>query len=251
MVRPQERPQKRKKVEAPLPEELSDDDDSSIDPEPEPPRPRKKKKINGWDARDPAVLGSGVDYTDAELEGMLAFCCHKCNCSSSKQRRIPANDRYCGADDTTLWHRRCCHDVFHTPDVGDGDEWLPPYDRAYEQARRELEDAGPHPKPAIKNIVTERGVWEKYKNSKSLESELYNDDGKERENLGLQCAFHKNCSSHHSFFSSFLQDPGNLLNINEAYRINEKWFHELAKEAIANGRQGLYRKPATVMVRNS
>jgi hypothetical protein len=199
-MRPQERPRKKPKVDAPLPEQFSDDDDSSVDSEPEPPRQKKLKKINGWAAKDDAVLGPGVAYTDAELEGMLAFCCHKCYCSPSKKSRIPANDRYCKADDTTLWHRRCCHNVFHTPDAGDGDDWLPPYDRALQNA---AELVGHQPYHAIRKSVTKSDVWKRYSHSKNLEAAMYNEHEKERKNLGLRCAYHNFSSSHHSFLFSF------------------------------------------------
>jgi hypothetical protein len=142
-----------------------DDDNSSLDPDPAPEPLKKRIKVKPWELREGVPLGPGSHLTDEEYEQIIAFCCNRCNCSDEKKKKFEGNE-YAGADDTSLFHRRCCHNV------DDHKDWLSPYHQAAYKAWKLMNTK---PRDETKP-VSQADVWKKYYTAKRQEAELYNDD---------------------------------------------------------------------------
>ena len=191
-MREEDRPRK-----APLLENSDDDDDDKEEeeedndqnedpPEPELEPPLKKiKNVNYWAIRDSAPLAAGVSYSDDEIEDQLAFCCYKCGCSEKKRQQFE-DDPYICPDQTSLWHRRCCHDAWAQEFQ---QNWLPPYDVAMIKAEDVLLQESTMgcalPEIETRVLFKRNEVRRKYRTAKAQESELYNDDEIEGEQLRI------------------------------------------------------------------
>jgi hypothetical protein len=142
-----------------------DDDNSSQDPDPAP-EPRKKRiKVDPSELREEAPLGPGLKISNEKYEQIIAFCCNRCNCSDEQKKKFEG-DEYVAADETSLYHRRCCHNV------DDHEDWLSPFHRASYKAEKLM---GTKMRDETKP-VSQADVWKKYYTAKRQEAELYNDD---------------------------------------------------------------------------
>jgi hypothetical protein len=160
------RPKRRRPVSS------SDEDSSSSEEEEAPSVEDSTKILKDWVVqRDRDPTGTLIDESCAYYESNLGFCCTVCHCPR-KRRKLHRGDEYVQQAHNSLWHRKCCHNLPVGPCSLD---WLTPLTKAQAEIQKYLENPE-NDCTTVKKSVVEK----KYKDSKRLESELYNDD----ENVG-------------------------------------------------------------------
>lgn len=129
--------------------------------------PVKKRKVKDLpgsrsDDNDDAVIPEHL--TNEDMEKQVAFCCCRCFCPEEDKNQIPVDDPFIQEGEARLYHRRCCHKVYH-PDP----DWMSPYQKAIENLEVE---GGEEP---IEEM-TVRDFLAQYNNALHNENALYNCD---------------------------------------------------------------------------
>ncbi len=89
-------------------------------------RDRKRKKVDPHltriALRVSLDIGEPCQFTDAEYESRIAFCCKVCHCSDTRKAPFQGQEYIQASGELFLWHRRCCH----SDDIQD-ETWASPY----------------------------------------------------------------------------------------------------------------------------
>jgi hypothetical protein len=147
----------------------------------------KKNKIkikrgrDGWDDRV-----DDVPLTPEEqeiLESRNAFCCWKCTCSEEKKLKVvvtPDQPNRIQPGSNSLFHRRCCHNVFKWPEEIDETSWRPPLEQAQfdvEKAEAEGTITWDDLTGSVKlQVINKAELQKKCKKTRSRESHLQTEE---------------------------------------------------------------------------
>jgi hypothetical protein len=142
-----------------------------------------KRGRDGWDDRVEDVPLKPEE--EEELERRWAFCCWKCTCSEQKKKKVVVTrdqPNRIQPGSNSLFHRRCCHNVFKWPKEIDQTSWRPPLEQAqFDVLQAEAEGTitwDDMTGPDKLQVIQKAELRKKCKKTQSRESQVQNEEDK-------------------------------------------------------------------------